>query len=358
EEPILVVFEHTTACDNDFAQFFDRSVAPGDSIISRTWDFDGLGTANGPSAFFNFAVADTFNVTLTVTTLKGCVASATQPVIVDASPQADFVASTDFGPPPLAVDFFNRSEGATDYLWFVEPSTQPISSNEDTNFTFTELGTYDVTLIARSEIGCTDTTGQSVRVDFPLYDLSIDDIQTEVQGDKINIIVRVTNYGTIDIPGFDINIDLPGGISLSEPFDLPILHQTSVVQTLSTQLPADTPLDQICVSLPPLYETFADQRPDNNEACASFRFTALFTDPYPNPTGSVTRIDITLPESAPVVMEMVSLGGQVVRREEYNNLSEGLNPLYLDVSNLPFGIYQVRFIHRDGVSMKRIIVQE
>ncbi len=358
EEPIAVAFEHTTACDNDFAQFIDRSVAPGDSIISRTWDFAGLGTANGPTTFFNFAVAGTYDVSLTVTTLKGCKATSTQEVVVNASPLADFSPSTNFGPPPLEVDFFNRSEGATDYLWFVEPSTQPISSEEDASYTFTELGTYTVTLIARNAVGCTDTTSQSIRVDFPLYDLSIDNIQTEVVGDKINIIVRVTNYGTIDINGFDINIDLPGGISLSEPFDQPILHQTSIVQTLNTQLPADTPLDQICISLPATYGTFADERPDNNEACASFRFTALFTDPYPNPSISRTRIDITLPESAPVVMELVSLGGQVVRREAFNNLSEGLNPVYLDVSNLPFGVYQLRFIHQDGVTMKRVLVVE
>ncbi|MEQ9298536.1 MAG: PKD domain-containing protein, partial [Cyclobacteriaceae bacterium] len=358
EEPIAVAFEHTTACDNDFAQFIDRSVAPGDSIVSRTWDFAGLATANGPSTFFNFAVAGTYEVTLIVTTLKGCTASTTQEVIVNPSPIADFSPSTNFGPPPLEVDFFNRSEGATNYLWFVEPSTQPISSEENASFTFTELGTYTVTLIARSEVGCTDTTSQSIRVDFPLYDLSIDNIQTEVVGDKINIIVRVTNYGTIDIDGFDINIDLPGGISLSEPFDQPILHQTSLVQTLNTQLPADTPLDQICVSLPTTYETFADERPDNNEACASFRFTALFTDPYPNPTAFRTRIDITLPEAAPVVMELVSLGGQVVRREDFNDLSEGLNPVYLDVSSLPFGVYQLRFIHQDGVTMKRVIVAD
>ncbi len=358
EEPIAVAFEHTTACDNDFAQFIDRSVAPGDSIISRTWDFAGLGTANGPTTFFNFAVAGTYDVSLTVTTLKGCTATSTQEVVVNASPIADFSPSTNFGPPPLEVNFFNRSEGATDYLWFVEPSTQPISSEEDASYTFTELGTYTVTLIARNAVGCTDTTSQSIRVDFPLYDLSIDNIQTEVVGDKINIIVRVTNYGTIDINGFDINIDLPGGISLSEPFDQPILHQTSIVQTLNTQLPADTPLEQICISLPATYDTFADERPDNNEACASFRFTALFTDPYPNPSASSTRIDITLPESAPVVMELVSLGGQVVRRAAFNDLSEGLNPVYLDVSNLPFGVYQLRFIHQDGVTMKRVLVRE
>lgn len=358
EEPIAVAFEYTTACDNDFAQFIDRSVAPGDSVISRTWDFAGLGTANGPSTFFNFAVVGAYDVTLTVTTLKGCTASTTQAVAVNPSPLADFRASTIFGPPPLEVDFFNRSEGATNYLWFVEPSTQPISSEENASFTFTELGTYQVTLIAQNAVGCTDTTSQSIRVDFPLYDLSIDNIQTEVQGDKINIIVRVTNYGTIDINGFDINIDLPGGISLSEPFDQPVLHQTSIVQTLNTQLPADTPLDQICISLPATYETFADERPDNNEACASFRFTALFTDPYPNPSASRTRIDITLPESAPVVMELVSLGGQIVRQAEFNNLAEGLNPVYLDVSSLPFGIYQLRFIHQDGVTIKRVMVRD
>lgn len=66
----------------------------GDALVSFTnsssldavnflWDFDGLGTSVGFEPQFDFAFADTFNITLIVSTINGCSDTATGTVIVE-----------------------------------------------------------------------------------------------------------------------------------------------------------------------------------------------------------------------------------------------------------------------------------
>ena len=66
----------------------------GDALVSFTnsssldavnflWDFDGLGTSVGFEPQFDFAFADTFNITLIVSTIHGCSDTATGVVIVE-----------------------------------------------------------------------------------------------------------------------------------------------------------------------------------------------------------------------------------------------------------------------------------
>lgn len=59
-------------------RFQDRSTAV-DAIAARAWDFDGLGEATGPAAFFDFPSAGTYEVTLRVTDAAGREASTTRP---------------------------------------------------------------------------------------------------------------------------------------------------------------------------------------------------------------------------------------------------------------------------------------
>lgn len=59
---------------------FNNTSTP--DAVNFSWDFDGLGSSNLPSPTYQFTYADTFNVTLIVSTVYGCYDTVSSPVIV------------------------------------------------------------------------------------------------------------------------------------------------------------------------------------------------------------------------------------------------------------------------------------
>lgn len=63
---------------------------------------------------------------------------------------------------PLYVNFINSTTGATNYIWYFPTST---INTYNTNYTFTDAGTYTITLIAYNNIpSCADTTSKIITV--------------------------------------------------------------------------------------------------------------------------------------------------------------------------------------------------
>lgn len=84
-------------------------------------------------------------------------------IIVSTKPKADFTANPNPASlPDATVNFTNNSTNAVSYQWFFgdgNTSTQTSPSN-----IYTAQGTYTVTLIATSLLGCTDTIRKTVTV--------------------------------------------------------------------------------------------------------------------------------------------------------------------------------------------------
>jgi len=115
----LADFTNGTLVENIPGQFMGIDLTfVGDSIISWSWDFGGLGTSTDQNPFFAFPSAGMYNVELSVVTAQGCSFMTDKDVQVDASicPTADFVA-------PATVctgehfEISNNSVNGTNYLW-------------------------------------------------------------------------------------------------------------------------------------------------------------------------------------------------------------------------------------------------
>jgi gliding motility-associated-like protein len=117
-----------------------------------------IGTTNALA--FDFISAGTYNITLT-TTLNGCTSTATltNPIIVDAYPIAAFEPSSDmFTEPGQGLSFWNNSSGAQTYLWDFGDGSTSTDFAPFHIFNNAENEEINVTLIAASNLGCTDTT--------------------------------------------------------------------------------------------------------------------------------------------------------------------------------------------------------
>lgn len=114
-----------------------------------------------------------FNGTLVATTDFGCADTAEFEVTVYPEVIADFVPSAE-GCSPLPVNFFNTSYGAATYAWAFGDGNEAYT--EDPSYTFVNtsdtIRDFNVTMVAQSGFGCTDTTSRIITV-HPLPDVSV-----------------------------------------------------------------------------------------------------------------------------------------------------------------------------------------
>ncbi len=166
----IAAFTSQSLCTGPNASFTNNSSVSSGVIASSSWNY-GDGNV-GTSSSHNYAKAGVYNVTLTVTSDQGCMASTTSIVIVYDAPVAIF-SSTDacLGD---AVSFTNSSQHTTMSTWlFGDGGTSSLNSP---SHAYSSANTYTVTLTAMNPIGCTDITTRSVKINTnPTADFSAPD---------------------------------------------------------------------------------------------------------------------------------------------------------------------------------------
>ncbi|MBI4932201.1 MAG: PKD domain-containing protein [Bacteroidetes bacterium] len=109
--------------------------------------------------------ASTTTYSLTVTDANGCSNSDAVMVTINALPVVAFVAPNEcFN---TQTSFTDQSTGSTSWLWnFGEPSSGPndTSSIQNPNHTYSNAGTFTVTLVATNQFGCVDSLKKVVIV--------------------------------------------------------------------------------------------------------------------------------------------------------------------------------------------------
>jgi gliding motility-associated-like protein len=140
---------------------------------SCSWNFQ-VGTSNNCTTNFCFTNAGQYDVTLTVVDNNGCTNSQTTPSLVTVypNPVADFTMS----PQPTTVmngtiQFTDQSTGANAWAWAFGDVNNSSSNVQNPQFTYTDTGSFPVTLVVTSQYGCVDSITKYVRIDddFSLY---------------------------------------------------------------------------------------------------------------------------------------------------------------------------------------------
>ncbi|MGK0388906.1 MAG: gliding motility-associated-like protein [Maribacter sp.] len=143
-----------TACEAPL--IVDFSTAYNGSLM---WDFGGAGTSTAQNPTFTFTEEGTYPVTLTAILANGCEQSVTTTTIYIIPPSATFEADTLEGCAPLLVNFSdisNVSGTITSWAWDLGDGTT--SSLQNPSHTYTEHGSYDVSLTITLDNGCEGTS--------------------------------------------------------------------------------------------------------------------------------------------------------------------------------------------------------
>ncbi|MEO8087296.1 MAG: PKD domain-containing protein, partial [Bacteroidota bacterium] len=158
----VAAFTGMDVCFGNATAFTDHSTPVGnDPIVAWHWGFgDGVQSAlQNPSHIYT--VANTYTVTLTVTSAGGCSSSVANPFTVHPMPVANFSA------PPVCESFptvFNDLSSASPTQWYWTFGDGGISISQDPLHTYTSSGTFNTKLIAITAHGCRDTVTLAVIV--------------------------------------------------------------------------------------------------------------------------------------------------------------------------------------------------
>lgn len=141
-------FTQPNDCFPITVSFTDNSTAP----VSWSWDFGDGNTSNVQNPVHVFTAPPSGQVTLTITDTSGCVSMRTKPNISYVLP--DITADDTSGCRPHTVNF-SSSTAATGYIWDFGDGTTASGSN--VVHTFSDTGSFDITLSCILASGCTTT---------------------------------------------------------------------------------------------------------------------------------------------------------------------------------------------------------
>jgi PKD repeat protein len=126
-------------------QFQNETTGQASSFL---WDFDDGITSTSFNPVHVFRNPGTYNVTLTATGDGGHNVTMHTIVVEQAAPHAFFSTNLNSGDSPLTVGFTNESTGGFASGWFWDFDDGQTSTSEHATHTFTNPGTYNVTLTA------------------------------------------------------------------------------------------------------------------------------------------------------------------------------------------------------------------
>lgn len=156
-------FTTNIACEDFPTVFSNTSFIPTGSIISYTYDFNGIGSSSNANTSFIFPNAGTYYVSLTATSDFGCVNTVIQDVEVHAIPDANFSAT----PNPALVDqditFTDVTQGNI-IAWQWNFGDGQGDNQEITQHAYPSGGVYTVTLTVTDNIGCMDTVSKEISI--------------------------------------------------------------------------------------------------------------------------------------------------------------------------------------------------
>ncbi len=157
------------ACVNSLIQLTGTSSPTPSSTL---WRFSNGTTTNDPSPVVSFSTPGIFYITK-IDNFGGCMDSVTQSIEIVQKPVSNF-AGTNLSScrAPLVTSFTSNTSNTTSYLWnFGDGQT---SNGANPQHTYTQEGSYDVSLIAGNSGGCFDTLIRTayVTIQFPVVSVT------------------------------------------------------------------------------------------------------------------------------------------------------------------------------------------
>lgn len=164
----------TIGCEPLCVDFQNLSTILTGTNASRLWDFgDGSPASSSlePShCYINNSVYSplTFDITLTVTSDSGCITTVTKSNYITVNPNPNAVFTVDPTTTTIIdpiISIKDLSIGADNWSWDFGDGSALLSTSLPIPYTYSDTGTYLVTLITSTQYGCADTAYKTIIID-------------------------------------------------------------------------------------------------------------------------------------------------------------------------------------------------
>lgn len=163
------------------------------NVTTYSWTFGDGGTSAAANPTHDYTSPGTYTIKLVTENPTSCnlIDSFEKTITVLASPTVDFTYSPNPPTPNTALQFTNKSSGATSYQWdFGDGTTK---TDVDPTHIYQQNGFYVVCLRGSNGSGCPDTACKTVQGNvIPLVDVPSG---FSPNGDGVNDVARVLGYG-------------------------------------------------------------------------------------------------------------------------------------------------------------------
>jgi len=340
-------------------QLYDSSLTISGSLTGWEWNVENNSNQSvnqNPIFFFNQADSGIYQLKLKVTNSFGCIDSVEKTIVVYSLPTPDFNFSPTIGLPPLAVTFDNQTVGGDTYHWnYGNGDTSVVISP---TYTYQDSGVFDITLIATSIYGCTDSIIKSIQVVEPTLDVAVKDITYEfVSGSNfMKITVQLANYGLIEIQNMDLILTTSSNGTILEKWvgNLPSLNQelytfSSIIELARGEIP-----DVVCVeALSP--NNGIDKDYSNNEFCKALDKFELI-NLYPNPVSQNINVEYIVPADGELEIWLFDEIGNKVKNLYSGISSKGLNTHIFNLGIFANGIYVIEINSQGETIRKKVMI--
>lgn len=167
--PIVQIGSDIVAgCSPIVINFTDGSyTSANNSMVNWLWTFEGNGNSYSANPSLGFSTPGQYDVSLTVTSDKGCIDSLTMPNYIEvySLPIAGFVMNPETTTTASPDILFTNNSSQNVTIWDWNFAGMGSSSHPSPTFPFMEAGEYPVVQIVSTENGCLDTAYGKVVVE-------------------------------------------------------------------------------------------------------------------------------------------------------------------------------------------------
>jgi PKD repeat protein len=347
-------FSANNNCQNLPLTLTDTSTVSTGTIASWNWDFGVLGTSILQNPSFISANSGIFPVTLTVTTNEGCSNSFSSTAEVYPNPEADFITNPIFGSPPLNVNFINNTTGAINWFWdFGDGNTSLLQAPVHI---YPDTGLYQITLIATSNNGCSDTTFGNISVLIPYLDLAVINVYATVDQGKVSLIARLANTGNITITETDIRGIIQGSRPVNETRNGSLLPgQVEMYQFVSSiEMDKSYIPEFFCVEILDVNGQ-KDMNQENDKLCGTLTTDLMIFSAFPQPFTEQLNLSFNLPEAGLFSLSMYDIAGRLVKSETSSTGTAGYNQYQINTNGLAKGVYVLSIRSGDDIRSMKVI---
>ncbi len=350
----VAAFNAQTICVTQPVEFLDNSHVDNDSIIQWKWLVSQIEKHNTKNPVFLFKDTGIYHISLQVLSSNDCWDSIGKNIHINSKPTASFTYSPEFGSPPLEVSFSNHSINADTWEWRADNEKFSISKNPI--HVFTENKKYDVSLIAKNSVGCSDTIIYPIFMKSVLADIVVKNAVIKKVNTTWKISITLVNQGSSQIKTLDLIVSVNGGFTFHEMWDGILEPGKSENYDFNAMIDvASQNTGYICVSaVIPGYQPDAD--PDNNLECIALVNSFYVFNPFPNPANDNIIFSYILPYEDVVEIILYNSIGEKINVFEGKGV-KGYNSQTIGISNFSPGPYFIRIQFNDENDVKKFIKQ-